>query len=101
RCTDDISPLSRHDALPIWQTYEIIRSYITNNNKPDEKMFIQEKGDAKLRERSILVGSGGSNFVGIYKIPSPVTVTSRIDAPDNRSEEHTSELQSRENLVCR
>ncbi|WP_246608678.1 DUF5704 domain-containing protein [Paenibacillus agaridevorans] len=65
------------------QTYEIIRSYITNNNKPDEKMFIQEKGDAKLRERSILVGSGGSNFVGVYKIPSPVTVTSRIDAPDN------------------
>src|SRR5690606_15455660 len=65
------------------QTYEIIRSYITNNNKPDEKLFIQEKGDAKLRERSIQVGSGGSNFVGIYKIPSPITVTSRIDAPDN------------------
>ena len=33
------------------QTYEIIRSYITNNSKPDEKQFIQEKGDAKLRER--------------------------------------------------
>lgn len=65
------------------KTYEIIRSYITNNNKPDEKLFVQEKGDAKLRERSILVGSGGSNFVGIYKIPSPITVTSRIDAPDN------------------
>lgn len=65
------------------QTYEIIRSYITNNNKPDEKLFIQEKGDAKLRERSILVGSGGSNFVGIYKIPSPIMVTSRIDAPSN------------------
>lgn len=64
------------------QTYEIIRSYITNNNKPDEKLFIQEKGDAKLRERSILVGSSGSNLVGIYKIPSPITVTSRIDAPD-------------------
>ncbi|OME50743.1 hypothetical protein BSK66_24860 [Paenibacillus odorifer] len=65
------------------QTYEIVRSYITNNNKPDEKLFIQEKGDANLRERSILVGSGGSNFVGIYKIPSPITVTSRIDAPNN------------------
>ncbi|MCU6711498.1 DUF5704 domain-containing protein [Paenibacillus sp. J5C_2022] len=62
------------------QTYEIIRSYITNNNKPDEQNFVQEKGDTKLRERSILVGTGGSNFIGIYKIPSPVTVTSRIEA---------------------
>ncbi|EHB63185.1 MULTISPECIES: DUF5704 domain-containing protein [Paenibacillus] len=49
------------------QTYEIIRSYITNNNKPDEKLFIQEKGDSKLLDRSIFVGSGGSNFIGIYK----------------------------------
>ncbi|WP_230632826.1 DUF5704 domain-containing protein [Paenibacillus athensensis] len=65
------------------QTYEIVRTYITNNKKPDEKLFIQEKGDVKLLERSILVGSGGSNFVGIYKIPSPITVTSRIDAPDH------------------
>ncbi|MFF3924036.1 DUF5704 domain-containing protein [Paenibacillus lactis] len=64
------------------QTYEIIRSYITNNNKPDEKLFIQEKGDPKLKERSILVGSRGSNFIGIYKIPSSVTVTSRIEAPE-------------------
>ncbi|WP_230633105.1 DUF5704 domain-containing protein [Paenibacillus athensensis] len=65
------------------QTYEIVRSYITNNSKPDERLFIQEKGDAKLLERSIVVGSGGSNFVGIYKIPSPVTVTSHIDAPSS------------------
>ncbi len=65
------------------QTYEIIRSYITNNNKPDEKLFIQEKGDPKLKERSILVGTGGSNFIGVYKIPSSVTVTSRIGAPES------------------
>jgi hypothetical protein len=64
------------------QTYEIVRSYITNNNKPDEKLFIQEKGDPKLRERSITVAAGGSNFVGIYKIPSSVTVASRIEAPE-------------------
>ncbi len=64
------------------QTYEIIRSYITNNNKPDEKLFVLEKGDPKLKERSILVGSGGSNFIGIYKIPSSVTVASRIEAPE-------------------
>ncbi|THF74430.1 hypothetical protein E6C55_25460 [Cohnella fermenti] len=63
------------------QSYEIVRSYITNNDKPDEKLFVQEKDDPKLKERSITVASGGSNFIGIYKIPSSVTVTSQIDAP--------------------
>ncbi|CAM3282381.1 MULTISPECIES: DUF5704 domain-containing protein [Paenibacillus] len=71
------------------QTYEIIRSYITSNSNPTEKLFIQEKGDSKLRERSILVGSSGSNFVGIYKVPSPVTVTSRIDAPGQAASTET------------
>ncbi|CAM3660632.1 MULTISPECIES: DUF5704 domain-containing protein [Paenibacillus] len=87
------------------QTYEIIRSYITNNNKPDEKLFIQEKGDPKLKERSILVGSGGSNFIGIYKIPSSVTVTSRIEAPETVDQNVTEvdgdfvfEVESQKNL---
>ncbi len=71
------------------QTYEIIRSYITSNSNPSEKLFIQEKSDSKLRERSILVGQSGSNFVGIYKVPSPVTVTSRIDAPTEASSSET------------
>lgn len=48
------------------QAYEIVQSYITNNNKPDEKLFVQNKGDSRLLDRSILVGSGGSNFIGIY-----------------------------------
>jgi hypothetical protein len=71
------------------QTYEIIRSYITSNSNLSEKLFIQEKGDSKLRERSILVGPSGSNFVGIYKVPSPVTVTSRIDAPGQAASTET------------
>ncbi|WP_249529648.1 DUF5704 domain-containing protein [Paenibacillus brevis] len=71
------------------QTYEIIRSYITSNSNPSEKLFIQEKSDSKLRERSILVGPSGSNFVGIYKVPSPVTVTSRIDAPGQAASTET------------
>ncbi|WFB59585.1 DUF5704 domain-containing protein [Paenibacillus sp. BR1-192] len=71
------------------QTYEIIRSYITSNSNPSEKLFIQEKSDSKLRERSILVDPSGSNFVGIYKVPSPVTVTSRIEAPTEASSSET------------
>src|SRR5690606_40094386 len=34
-------------------------------------------------------------------VPPPVKITSEGRAPRARSEEHTSELQSRENLVCR
>ncbi len=63
------------------QSYELIRSYIMNNDNPNEKQFIQEKNDSHLRDRSITVAAGGSNFIGIYKIPSSVTVTSRIEAP--------------------
>ncbi len=71
------------------QTYEIVRSYIINANKPDEKLFVQEKGDSKLKDRSITVASGGSNFIAIYKISSSVTVTSRIDAPDSVDQNQT------------
>src|SRR3712207_9060767 len=33
--------------------------------------------------------------------PSGIVTACRIDLPDTRSEEHTSELQSRQYLVCR
>lgn len=47
--------------------YEIIRSYIIQNQRPDDKQFIQVKGDTNLLNRNITVGKGGSKFVGIYK----------------------------------
>src|SRR5690606_40839554 len=46
-----------------------------------------------LRERA--VEGRGHHFSTRIEIPSP------HDSPFQRSEEHTSELQSRENLVCR
>src|SRR5690606_39719762 len=51
----------------------------------------------------------GDTFFGEYAIPVPEDVDpaghfvllSSINTVEDRSEEHTSELQSRENLVCR
>src|SRR5690606_41575127 len=63
----------------------------------------------------ILASSGATSAVGIVDLqpgewviagsamaqpPSPFTVTGEMLADLPRSEEHTSELQSRENLVC-
>src|SRR5690606_41813670 len=67
--------LSLHDALPI----SIPRSYAAQTGRPGNVGVI---GVALFRERLR---------------PAPPVA---IQAPP-RSEEHTSELQSRENLVCR
>src|SRR5690606_40351822 len=81
-----IFTLSLHDALPIWDSDE----------------------PPRFRRRHRCAVSAGLRCSGGLARPGP------LDAPDDgaalasgrdcrwrRSEEHTSELQSRENLVCR
>src|SRR5690606_41942835 len=46
------------------------------------------------------VGYGFDNIGDVLSI-SPIHTEKYLDAAEKRSEEHTSELQSRENLVCR
>src|SRR5207253_4079858 len=83
--TPDIHPLSLHDALPIFRA-----RHAAVEDVPDDehRAAIQRPPVAPQREgiqqrlRGVLVGA----------IP-------RVD--DSRSEEHTSELQSRGHLVCR
>src|SRR5690606_40105934 len=79
--TSDIYPLSLHDALPIC--------------RPEPPAPPREKHDTIQDERR----RGGM----VRRRPGR---TSSLRAPPcalvlNRSEEHTSELQSREKLVCR
>src|SRR5690606_41515901 len=47
--------------------------------------------------------AGGADVILIPEIPWNIDAVARkiLDRKKNRSEEHTSELQSRENLVCR
>src|SRR5438105_8877255 len=74
----DFYTLSLHDALPISQSLELLRQIL--NISPDTKIIAMTEHDA--RELAVAaVGLGATDFY--------------------RSEEHTSELQSRVDLVCR
>src|SRR5690606_41529726 len=85
----DISPLSLHDALPISEFVCVGHSTITSHtgfpNFSISLFILAEPLDSpsQMRRRA----SAYSAIFLLRIIP--------------RSEEHTSELQSRENLVCR
>src|SRR2546430_13455888 len=72
--TTEIYTLSLHDALPIW-------------GRPSEQPDFASAGMAARRELPLFI---------------KLTVVRQIRfRNDSRSEEHTSELQSQSNLVCR
>src|SRR3712207_7394540 len=75
--TTEIYTLSLHDALPIW--------------------FVPGRGGGQLPRGGLRAGSGrtGRGAGGVALLPGEVR------GPGGRSEEHTSELQSRQYLVCR
>src|SRR2546430_7707256 len=77
--TTEIYTLSLHDALPIYERDEVLKAFrIAEHVRPGVER-VPEKSLERLEE------SAGSTRVG----------------EDVRSEEHTSELQSQSNLVCR
>src|SRR5690606_40937294 len=78
--TTGIYPLSLHDALPIW-----LKPWW-----PVEQKRQLTAQPAWLDTHSVPRSSSGMK-----------TVSMALPWPTSRSEEHTSELQSRENLVCR
>src|SRR5690606_40697185 len=79
--TPEIYPLSLHDALPIC-----------------ERFLIRNLGDAV----PIHVRCRSNAFACTHVLTSRFTAHVFPKPPQmSRSEEHTSELQSRENLVCR
>src|SRR5690606_42155901 len=73
-----ISSLSLHDALPIWLPLR--------QPRPDDS----ESADPRHECRRAVRFHRPEREYGVRRLQLPV-----------RSEEHTSELQSRENLVCR
>src|SRR5258707_7742269 len=76
--TTEIYTLSLHDALPIY--HFTVRSFITN---------LQDSAKAKAERQIDLKGIAFDGGKGIKEVAI------------SRSEEHTSELQSRQYLVCR
>src|SRR5690606_40138150 len=96
--TPYVYTLSLHDALPIfipkgwWNAIELLK---VNNiqMQPLENDTIIEVESYRIADYK----TGNYPYEGHY----PHRDTKVIKKTEKRSEEHTSELQSRENLVCR
>src|SRR5690606_41277467 len=97
----EISPLSLHDALPISKLLQRRHGF-------PAKSAQRHPGLPAYRQVGILQGFHGAfnrvkvkyrNLVGHSAGCNAVNAT--LTPVTRRSEEHTSELQSRENLVCR
>src|SRR3712207_7603805 len=83
--TTEIYTLSLHDALPIWSR---------SSGSPTSSSPTSPTRTARPWPCSASSVTGGSNTTWPSR---PVTAV----RPSSRSEEHTSELQSRQYLVCR
>src|SRR5690606_41338426 len=86
--SSDSYPLSLHDALPIFARI------VSNKSERLQMIEVWWNGNVgSIKPMAVSVLSElfpGEVFVGVH-----------FSARSDRSEEHTSELQSRENLVCR
>src|SRR5690606_40705345 len=89
--------LSLHDALPISIGKELFAVL----------GMVTARGEARtvgivyvVRERKLYVATGADTWKARHVAANP-NVSITIPIAKRRSEEHTSELQSRENLVCR
>src|SRR3712207_8768580 len=87
--TTEIYTLSLHDALPICSR--------TADQGPVEEDAVPSRSRARYALAAIRLFNGGAALF------TPEKLARRLgaDPEANRSEEHTSELQSRQYLVCR
>src|SRR5690606_41430260 len=94
-----LSPLSLHDALPI--SGETLGPYLHPRGRRTLRRHLAAAGVRVVEGPGATVISVAPDAVALAdrrRLTSAVTVWT---AGFGRSEEHTSELQSRENLVCR
>src|SRR5690606_41173772 len=91
--TLDFYTLSLHDALPICLSklsYNEVIEYMENF----AEMSLLKVGVSRIMSAHI--------YLHYQYIQAQIALSLGMEKwPDRRSEEHTSELQSRENLVCR
>src|SRR5947209_8566184 len=95
--TTELSTLSLHDALPISTMLAATRYRAAARLPPIVRAVLDARDEA-----AVIFGAHGDvlyvNQAAQATLP-PATITPSIDS--GRSEEHTSELQSRQYLVCR
>src|SRR5690606_39459182 len=90
--TPEIYTLSLHDALPIFED-NVVGEAARNLFRDAQAMLKRIVEEKPIRASAVIgfwpAGQTGDDDIAVYADES------------RRSEEHTSELQSRENLVCR
>src|SRR5690606_40122693 len=98
--TTAISPLSLHDAFrsqPVMRDHRLVGS--------DEALARSEALACKCQSRTVGAADQLDDNIGVRMFRQFGGIVDPLEPPDIdptvRSEEHTSELQSRENLVCR
>src|SRR5690606_40991883 len=94
--TTPIDPLSLHDALPIYPSgpNDYFHGIANNTSKSGTTITTWGKPNTANRVHDVWDISGDHTGAVNPLLGNP-------PAAPGRSEEHTSELQSRENLVCR
>src|SRR5690606_40066232 len=96
-----IFPLSLHDALPIYKVLLLTESIFSMDGDAAPLVSLAEL--AQRYDAGLVVDE--AHAVGVYGprgggLIEELELQSQVLAKLGRSEEHTSELQSRENLVC-
>src|SRR5690606_41001538 len=95
------SPPSLHDALPIWDCSVQRRFQKVVEVAPS--VNLSEETRNKLYNYAVAIARESSydNVGTVEFLVDQLGEVFFIEVNPRRSEEHTSELQSRENLVCR
>src|SRR5690606_41285232 len=96
----DLSPLSLHDALPIWPRPTVLLFHGCGGLRAHLPRYAEA---AKATGwRAVIVDSyAPRGWSRAFTLTAVCTGLALRGYERARSEEHTSELQSRENLVCR
>src|SRR5699024_12091910 len=95
-----LSPLSLHDALPIFRTIILSLTGVPGAGRRNLRPVAVRRPHVLIAEQ-LGVAAHGAGGVIVAFIISLVRVINVVDPIQRRSEEHTSELQSRFDLVCR
>src|SRR5207302_10530002 len=92
-------PLSLHDALPIWMPAGPVHDFPASNS---QGLGIPKNAKNKKAAWEFIKWALSPEIsMRLVKEHGHSSVCRRSVIESERSEEHTSELQSRENLVCR
>src|SRR2546430_3739171 len=89
----EISPLPLPDALPISQLVRVVAGPLLGRRDPD----LAQQIDSPPQGASLGHALMGQHCLGDLE----ACLEDRVQRAHRRSEEHTSELQSQSNLVCR